>query len=160
MSDLANSIGEFVKWLRDSNRPAWVLCIVTSAALLIPSSWISAMGMTAWMTNYKPWLLVVWALSLVWLITHPFVVMHAHHRLKERIRHSASDEKYVLAEFIRADEAIRCFGWNHSPSTHSLIRDKILFDTATRDGGNGVYVGIDPWVFKYLKEHKDVLGIE
>jgi len=160
MSGFADSIAEFIKWLRDSNRPACVLFVVSGAMLLLPHPWLVALGMTTWIANYKPWAVVVFALCLVWLTTHPFVVWHDHYKIRERIRNSARDERNILSRFIQTDSAIQCFGWRDAPSASSLIRDKILFDTGNRDGSDSPYISIDPWVFQYLRKHREIIGLK
>jgi hypothetical protein len=160
MSEFADSVAEFIKWLRDSNRPAWVLFVVSGGTLLLPHSWLGTLGMAAWIVNYEPWVVVICALSLTWLATHPFVVWHHHYQVIERIRHAGADEQFTLSEFIRTNHVIQCIGWSHAPSASSLIKDKILFDTGKRDGGDSPYLGIDPWVFQYLKRHKEIVGLK
>jgi hypothetical protein len=159
MAGWGESAVEFIKWIRDSNRPAWVFLIVTGAVLLLPDSWLTTLGMATWVANYKPWMVILCAVSLVWLGTSPFVVWHRHYKIKERIKHSGRDEQSVLARFIRTNSVVECFGWSEAPHTSSLIQDKILFDTGSRDGAGNPYISMDPWVFQYLRKHKQNVGI-
>jgi hypothetical protein len=160
MAAWEEAIVEFVKWIRDSNRPAWVFFIVTGAILLLPQSWLATLGVVTWVVNYKPWIVLLCAVSLVWLATSPFVVWHEHYKIKDRLKNSAKDERFILAQFVRADSAVCCVSLYYAHSAESLIRDKILFDTQQQDNSGSPFIGMNPYVFRYLRKNKDIVGIK
>jgi len=160
MADHSEIIAEFIKWVKDSNRPASVLLIVSGAMLLLPTSWLAWLGMTTWVQNYKPWVVLLFSCSLVWLATYPFVVWQGRYKIRQRLDNLGKDERYLLSLFVRSDSAVHCVSHRDSPSATPLIREKILFDTGNCDGGRNPYIAIDSWVFQYLKKHKKVVGVD
>jgi len=157
MSEHLEHIAELIRWLKDSTRPAFVLFVVSGAMLLLPKSWLASLGMVTWIQSYKPWTVIIFALSLVWLATYPFAAWHHQYKTIERIRYLAQEERYLLSRFVQADSAVECFGWRDASSASSLIRDTILFETGSRDRSGNPYIAIDPWVFQYLRKHKEFI---
>jgi hypothetical protein len=150
---------EIIKWIRESIRPVAVLLIVSALALFLPQTWLANIGIADWLQRYRPWILLFFTGSLIWLGTFPIENQYYHHKRKKYLAHLTDEERNVLKPFILNKKKTQAFAMTLAIARH-LAELHLLKESSTNDAhGHRVFV-MDDWVFSYLQEHSELIGIQ
>jgi len=152
------AIIETIKWIRESIRPVVVLLIVSALALFLPHLWLTDIGIEDWLQKFRPWAILFFAVSLVWLCTFPIEKQYHHQKRRRYLRQLTNQERDVLKVFILDAKKTQSFAMNLATARH-LVQQYLLIETSTTDLRGHHVFAMDSWVFSYLKEHPELVGI-
>jgi superinfection exclusion protein B len=153
-----NAFIEAMKWIRESIRPVFVI-FVLSGVCLLPPRWLSAIGISDWASAHHPIIVLVFLGAVVWLSFVPIEKLYHHQRRKRYLRRLTDEERNVLKVFVLNAKKTQSFAMNLAIARH-LAQLHLLSETSTTDArGHHVFL-MDGWVFSYLREHPEVVGIQ
>ncbi|MBZ5662131.1 MAG: superinfection exclusion B family protein, partial [Acidobacteriia bacterium] len=89
------TVVEIIKWIRESIRPIVVLLIVSTLILFLPRSWLNSIGIADWLQRYRPWIILIFVTSLVWLGTFPIENQYHHQKRKGYLKQLTGEEQDV-----------------------------------------------------------------
>lgn len=92
---------EIIKWIRESIRPIVVMLIVSALALFLPQSWLAKIGIVEWLQRFRPWMILLFVGSLVWLATFPIEHGYLTIRRPGRLKQLTPEEYGVLKYYIQ-----------------------------------------------------------
>lgn len=153
----------FLDWVKAPWKMFTILFVISLSALLAPRSWVQAIGMTAWATQFHPWLVLGCLFCGLFL-----AITGIEESLKPRFARNKSkretNEKYSRIErtlrALKADEIgkLGLYGVGHSTQNFfnsdgvvlNLVNKNILY-RSTSAGMSGSYC-LTPDVTSYLAE--------
>jgi hypothetical protein len=157
MANGETGIIEIIKWIRESVRPVYVIFILSGLCLL-PHSWLAAIGMADWASAHHPIIVLFFLGAVVWLSSFPIEKQYYHHQRKRYLDQLTDEERNVLKPFIMNAKKTQAFAMTLAIARH-LAQLHLLKETPTKDAhGHTVFV-LDDWVFSYLREHSELIGI-
>src|SRR6266404_212903 len=103
---------EIIKWIRESVRPVVVFLIVGALALFLPQSWSTNIGIAHWLQRFRPWVILLFAGSVIWLGTFPIEMAYQTHKKKTRFQNLATNEQDALRPYIANKKTVHRFIWS------------------------------------------------
>lgn len=149
---------EVIKWIRESVRPVVVLLVVSALALFSPHSWLTNIGIADWLQRYRPWTLLFFTGSLVWLGTFPIESQYNQWQAKRYLKRLTEDERNVLKPFILNAKKTQSFAMNLAVARH-LTKAHVLTESSTIDVHGHVVFEINPGAFSYLMRRPELVGV-
>jgi hypothetical protein len=158
----AKSLIVILDWLISRIREVFVLFVVASLARWLPEYWLNRMGLDPQNHIYHVTVLRIWWGSLLYFIVFGGAEVIRRFEIKRELRHLSGDEKEILQDLISNDKkTCQRTAWHSGPD--SLEESKIItikrnVGADARDGGVLVCT-IKSWIFRYLKKHRQLIGL-
>jgi hypothetical protein len=159
MGDFEAGVIEIIKWVRESVRPVYVILLLSGIGLL-PSSWLSAIGMADWASAHHPIIVLFFLGSIIWVSSFPIENRYRHWGRVMRLNELAQDQKDALKPYIQNNKTTHYFGWTTVSEAKNLVKLGIFTETGIVDGMGSPAYAIDPWTFSYLRKHPELVGIK
>lgn len=155
-------------WLKLSAKQAFVLLVVSSIFLFGNDSLLQTLGLLEARLVVKPWVGVVWLVSLsilaadVVMPVYAWVAQRVQWRInlkkyQGRLHELTLDEKRFLSFYIR--EKTRTQAAEYSDGTVSGLESaKVVYRSSNMAYHYNVFpYNIQPWAWQYLNEHPECL---
>lgn len=161
-------LGKVPDWLKLSAKQAFVLLVVSSIFLFGSNALLNTLGLQDAREAVKPWVGVVWLVSLSILAAD--IVMPAYawisqriqwrinlKRYQKRLHELTPDEKEFLSGYLR--ENTRTQSAEYSDGTVSgLVSAQVVYRSSNLSHHYNVFrYNIQPWAWDYLNEHPECL---
>jgi hypothetical protein len=155
------AIIEIIKWIRESIRPVVVILIVSALALFLPCSWLTNIGIAAWLQRYRPFAILFFAGSLVWLASFPVEQCYYGSQKKKRLHNLASNEQEALRPYILNKKTVHRFIWSADGGIVAHLEKSGIFSNVqmVEERSNYADVSIDLWTHGYLFNHPELVGV-
>ena len=150
---------EIFKCVRESIRPVVMILILTALALFLPHTWLYGIGIGDWLQTYRPWVILLFAGSSIWLATFPVERLYKIWRMRRRLRNLAGDEKHVLRTYVQNAKTTQAFGNLNIGVAKSLAMRGLLVEVHAAYNGGFPHFRIVPSAFSYLKKRPELLDI-
>jgi hypothetical protein len=159
MGDFTAGIVEIIKWVRESIRPVVVTLIVCALALFLPHLWRTSIGIGDWLQTYRPWMLLLFTGSLVWLGTFPIETRYRRWEHKGRLAKLAGDQQELLKPYVQNKKTVHSASPRTIAVANTLVKLGVLTDSGIIDGLGFREYAIDAWTLSYLCENPNLVGI-
>jgi hypothetical protein len=153
-------------WLKDaweilrsktSIRPMIAATLVFGAVIVLPRSILEAMRLYPTIEKWWPWIVLVFAFSIVMILIHAVEAgarpIIAAHRMKKRLDSMTDDERGIIGRFRGPNQnANTMMMWPHEGGVGTLLADGVLFQaSANLDNPNGMAAfGLTPAARKFI----------
>jgi hypothetical protein len=155
--------GKHLSW-----RWVFALCGATAVFLFCPPAYLIRFGLFDFRQKYFVWFVVTFVLTFFFLWTYPLgwlkdkTVQFLQWKTvlrqgKEVLRDLSPDEKALLSRFVRAKGSV--LNLDITDGTVGVLSANGFIFQASKVGymHRGFPYKIQPWVFKYLKNHPECL---
>ena len=157
------------EWLKISSVHFLAIAIAAGALIFGPTSFLDTLGVTEFVDGYRMWVGFVFLISTAILLARGgfrlfesgkkhFQQGRTLKRWRRRLHQLTPEEQKVLAGYVLADTRTQYFELEDGV-IQGLAAEQII--TRVASIGNvfrGFAYNIQPWAWRYLKEHSELLG--
>ena len=165
--DLKSSISFILKLLA-SPEASFILSFITGILIYSPDEFLTKLGLKDFKYNFHSTLGAIFLISLVFLIMHFIKFIFEKIRKKyitfkqrkwwvKRLRDLTPEEKEILSYYIKNNTRTQSLDFSNGV-VKELEFYKIIYRASQLSRGFTVFdYNIQPWIWNYLKKHKELL---
>ncbi len=157
---------KLAEWLKIDLRHIFLVAALTGLALVAPAPLIDFLGLTAFTTQYRPWIGGVFAIALGLFVVNGANRIYKHRRKQreaqralesqqKRLHALSGAEKAFLAEFLKLGSKSLSRS-SQNAIGEGLVLDELLLPPTKAPSGNVTY-HMQFWVWEYLNAHPDLV---
>ncbi len=165
-----DKVADFLSW---SAPYVFIIAVITGALLLLPQSVTEFLGIDDWRALYRPWIGVAAFIATFYFLAGLLVasLAWAFQRLKDKQRlHQEKYQRHELLHHLTPEEGHylrRNYIERWSQTAYFDLHDEVIAGLVTKgilypapevkDQLNEPVFRIQPWAYKYLSEHPELL---
>jgi len=161
--------GNLIDWFKLSPSRFFAITVITAVLLFAPPTFLETLGVSTFVSQYRPILGVICLISGVLFFVHPISQIAtalsdigtdklAARTNRKWLRTLTKDEKAILCRYVTQGTQSQMLD-PESGITNGLVAKGIIYRAANIGRlGYGFAYNIQPWAWDYLNDHPELLG--
>jgi hypothetical protein len=160
----------YVEWIKLSPRYLLPISLFTGFVLFAPQEMLDRFGLVRLLSDYRPYFGLVFLLSTTLLLSAALAAVYSWFKkrrrqrarlkyMRQRLHHLAEPEKVILRGFVYNGTRSQYLDMADG-TIGGLEVEGIIFRSSNVGNINSWAYNIQPWAWRYLTSHPDLLAID